>query len=160
MVSESKFNMWRACVAIIHADGKVDPAEQKWFNERIDFGGFSEEQRSALKEDMQTGVSFSDVIGKVTEKKDRAFLLSQVRVISNLDHDFSDVEKNIYHDLEKDVLADVDVDHMEEVIADMEQQSFKEDENYKNHNKNSWMEWMFNSFTSWYPDEDHFVKKD
>ena len=48
-MTESKFQMWRACVAAIWLDGKISKEELKWAKDRIQALAFSPEQKTIIE---------------------------------------------------------------------------------------------------------------
>ena len=143
--NDSKFNMWRACVRAVWADGKVSQEERACVEKKINSLPFTPDQRELLAEDLEGKGEFHEVAAKITDKKDRAFLAHQIRVIGNLDEEFSKEEQGLYqiwHDL---VMKGVDLEELEAVIAADEKASYHEDEVYKVHNKHSLFERVFKS---------------
>lgn len=132
-LTDSKFHMWRACIAVIHLDREVTPEEREWAEEKIKFIPFSKEQEDILRNDLDSGVSLSELIPKITEKKDLAFLLHQLRTIGHMDGDFSEQEKEAFDKLESAILNNLDLASLEAQVQQMEWDSYKEDEYYKSH---------------------------
>lgn len=145
-MTESKFNMWRACVSAVHLDNKVTTEERAWVEEKIRILPFSKEQKEIIFEDLKNGKSFEVSFKKITDKVDLAFLLNTLRVISYLDKDFSEIEKINFKNLEDIVLKGIDLKAIENEIKAMEIQSYHEDEVYKNANKFSIFEKIHHSF--------------
>ena len=54
-LTDSKFNMWRACVAAVHLDNIVSTQERKWVEDRIQTLPCTSEQKLILKDDLQGG---------------------------------------------------------------------------------------------------------
>jgi hypothetical protein len=142
-LTESKFAMWRACMGVVHLDGKVTPEEQKWAKDKMDFIPFSDEQKNILLGDLQGGLELSNVISQVTDRKDKIFLLHMVRTIGHLDGDFSSSEKKAFQKLEEVILANLDLGAIESEIAAMEKESYHEDNVYKQTNEHSLLEKMY-----------------
>lgn len=135
--NESKFNMWRACIAAIWADGKVAEEEKNWAQKKIDSLPFTDEQKAILTNELAKQADFGSIVANISDKRDRAFLAHQIRVISHLDDHFSDEEKGLLNGWREIVLAGVDLGELEAVIAADEKASYHEDEVYKIVNKNS-----------------------
>lgn len=135
--NESKFNMWRACIGAIWIDGELDVTEEKWISEKINNLPFTEEQRETLRSDLKGNIDFDQVLANITDKKDRAFLAHQMRVIGHLDQDFSQHEKDLYESWNKLVLKGVDLEALEKIIEEDEKASYHEDEVYKVNNRHS-----------------------
>lgn len=135
--NESKFHMWRACIGAIWIDGDLDPAEEEWIIERINQLKFTDEQRRILQEDLHSNIDFPNILLKITDKKDRAFLAYQIRVIGSLDNDFSEHEKELYKNWNELVLSQIDLAYWESKIAALEEDSYHVDEVFKVVNKHS-----------------------
>lgn len=135
--NDSKFNMWRACIGVIWIDGKIDEKEEKWIKDKIKNLQFTDEQRSILESDLKGNINLSSVLSKITDKKDRAFLAHQIRVIAHLDKDLCERERKLLDNWRQIVLKGVDLDLMNEIIAEDEKASYHEDEVYKVNNKHS-----------------------
>lgn len=145
-MAESKFNMWRSCVAAVHLDNLVTGEERKWVEEKIRKLPLSNDQRLILIADLETKVDFEEAFKKITDKKDLAFLLNTLRVIAYLDKDFSDVEKTSFKKLEAIVLKGINLEAITAEVEAMELQSYHEAEVYKNNNRASIFERVYHSF--------------
>lgn len=145
-MSESKFNMWRSCVAAVHLDNIVTKEEQKWVEEKIHNLPLSNDQRLMLIADLETGANFEEAFKKITEKQDLAFLLNTLRVIGYLDKNFSEIEKESFNKLEAIVLKGLDLKAITAEVEKMEIESYNEKEVFKNANKASAFENIFHSF--------------
>lgn len=125
MINSSKFSMWRACISVVHLDGRLSTDEDYWVKQKIQSLPLSNEQKATLEGDLANGLDFDKVIQNITEPKDKAFLLHLVRVISYLDGDFSSDEKQAYAKLEKIVLGRLDLAKFEEQAQAIEDASYK-----------------------------------
>jgi hypothetical protein len=132
-MSESKFNMWRACVAASHFDGFVSLEERKWVEEKIHKLPLSNDQRLLLITDLEVPHNFEECVSKISDKVDLAFLLNTLRVIGHLDKSFSDLEKDKFKKLEDVILKNLDLQSISAEIEKIELQSYHEDEIYKNY---------------------------
>jgi hypothetical protein len=160
-LTESKFAMWRACMAVIHLDGKVTAEEKAWAEGKINNIPFSEDQKNILISDLEGAIELSGVIANVTDKKDKAFLLHMVRTIGFLDGDFSASEKRAFQKLEGAILNNLDLKSIHAEITQMEKESYELDTVYKQMNEHSLLEKMYRGaqkFSSGgdykYPDEE------
>ena len=129
----SKFSMWRAAVAILHADGKIEEAEHDWLHEKIEKIGFSAAQEEILRNDLKNGVSFDAVLEGVTDHKDRAFLLHLVRTVGHLDGEYCSKEQAKYKELHEKVLGKLDLSELEEDIIESDYDHRKEVSSDKRH---------------------------
>jgi len=109
-MNDSKFNMWRGCVAIVFLDGVVSPEERKWVEEKCHKLPLSDDQRKILLNDLAQGVKLEDVLDKVTHKPDRAFLVNTFLVLANIDKNFSAIERENFKKLEALVLKGVNLE--------------------------------------------------
>lgn len=125
MINSSKISMWRACISVVHLDGRLSTDEDHWVKQKIQSLPLSSEQKAILEGDLANGLDFDKVIQNITEPKDKAFLLHLVRVISYLDGDFSSDEKQAYAKLEKIVLGRLDLAKFEEQAQAIEDASYK-----------------------------------
>ena len=111
---ESKFNVWRACIGVIWSDGKVDPQERSWIEDRINKLLFTPEQKEILKSDLETNIDFKAVVDKISRPADRAFLVHQIRVISHMDGHQSPEEQKLLKTWSDYVLNKVDASVLEQ----------------------------------------------
>ncbi len=100
-VTESRFNMWRAVVAMVHADGVVTPHELTFINNHIRDINLSEGQRGVLGEDLQTPQDAYGMFAKIKEQQDKRDFFALARALSWCDGDFDNQEKLIIKHLEK-----------------------------------------------------------
>lgn len=146
VIDDSKFSMWRACIGVIYLDKKVTKEEKKWAEEKFEALNFSEEQKAILVNDLANGVAIESLHDKITDKRDMAFLLHMMRVISNLDNNFSSEEKAAYQKLENSIMKKIDVQKITNEVKAIEVASYHEDEVYRNNNPASFLEGLFNAF--------------
>jgi hypothetical protein len=145
-LTESKFNMWRACIAILVIDNKLDSKEKDWFEAKLKHIPFNDEQLSRLHNDLVDKVSFLEIIPAITDKRDRAFLLHQIRVLGHIDGRFDESERSAFKNLEKIIIEKLDVEGIRAEIEALEVSSYHEDEVYKVDNEHSAVEGLYKSF--------------
>ena len=147
-VNESKFNMWRATMAIIYLDGKVSSEEKDWAESKIASLPFSDEQRKIIHGDLTKGLKIESVLSLITHKPDVAFLLHLIRTIGHIDGCFDKREQDAFEKLEQEITKGLDLVSIEEEIRSMEEQSYvlKKDEIL---NKNSILEKVITNFKWW-----------
>jgi hypothetical protein len=138
--------MWRSCVAAVHLDNVVTPEERQWVEEKIKKLPLTEEQRATLRSDLEDGTNFEEAFKKISDKKDLAFLLNTLRVISFLDKDFSEIEKKNFNNLEAIVLKGLNLKAITAEVEAIREQSFSKDEIYKDYNSSSKFEHVFHAF--------------
>lgn len=95
IVSESRFNMWRAVVAMIHADDVVQPHEIHFVLENTRGVPFTDEQRATLNQDIHSAADIQDLFQKITSPKDKEDFFHLARAISWSDGDFDERERSI-----------------------------------------------------------------
>lgn len=100
-VNESRFNMWRAVVAMVHADGVVTPHELTFVNNHIRDINLSEGQWGVLGADLQTPQDTYAMFAQISEQQDKRDFFALARALSWCDGDFDDQEKLIIKHLEK-----------------------------------------------------------
>ena len=70
-VSESRFNMWRAVIAMIHADKVVRPHEVHFIMEKTKDLDLSDERRAILAEDILTPRDIGPLFRAIDNSRDR-----------------------------------------------------------------------------------------
>ena len=126
--NESKFNMWRACISTIWIDGEVSLEEKSWIEGKINNLKFTDEQKQTLISDFKNKTSIKDIVANISDRKDRAFLLHQIRVISHLDNDYSVKEQELFSNWEKIVKEGLD---LESALKEVDTINEKFDKNHK-----------------------------
>jgi uncharacterized membrane protein YebE (DUF533 family) len=160
VMSDSKFNMWRACVAAISLDGNIATQEKIWITKKAKEVAFSNEQISILEEDLKNPVDIKEIIPLITDKKDLAFLLHQVRVIGNIDGHYDDAEKSAFKEIEKVVMSGLDLDSIQSEIELLEKESYHEDKLYKTTNHHSVFEALHKNLLKFFNPGDYKFPKE
>ena len=145
-MNESKFNMWRGCVAIVYLDNVVKPEEKAWVENKCNTLPLSFEQKAILLNDLKNGIKLDEVLPKITDKVDRGFLVNTFLVLANIDHNFTSDEKIAFKNLESKVLKGLDLTSITNEIKTMEKESYNESEVYKNYNSSSLFEKVHHAF--------------
>ena len=96
-LDESRFAMWRAVIAMIHVDGVVKPHEVNFILESLRDLPLSEQQRTALNEDISNGQDVAEQFSRISRERDREDFFHFARTVSWSDGDF--------HEIERDALA-------------------------------------------------------
>ncbi|WP_127716869.1 TerB family tellurite resistance protein [Halobacteriovorax sp. HLS] len=148
-ISDSKFNMWRACLAIISIDGRHSEEEKLWLSERARIVKFSKEQLETLERELKKPVDIESILPLITDKKDLAFLMHQIRVIGNIDGLYDEDEKAAFKKVESIVMKGIDLTSIEKEVQKMEDESYHEDVVYKSGNSASYLENWFLGFKKW-----------
>ena len=97
---DSRFYMWRAVLAMIHADGVVTPHEVSFVNEQVRDVGFSQAQLYILSQDFKIPQDVYMMFAKITEEEDQYDFFVLARAVSWCDGDFARQEEHILDVLE------------------------------------------------------------
>ena len=131
-ISESRFYMWRAVVAMVHADGVVTPHELSFINDHIRQINLSPEQIKIVGEDLQTPQDVYDMFARIFENQDKRDFFALARALSWCDGDFANQEKHIIKHLENAIqdnqmrnILDESREIMNEVELSQNQWKFK-----------------------------------
>ncbi|MCI5059913.1 MAG: TerB family tellurite resistance protein [Alphaproteobacteria bacterium] len=100
-LNESRFYMWRAVVAMVHADGVVTPHEMFFVSEHTKSLDFSPEQNEIFLNDLKKPQSVDEMFARITHAQDRKDFFSLARALSWCDGDFDAQEKAILERLEE-----------------------------------------------------------
>lgn len=94
-IPESRFNMWRAVVGVIHADHVVKPHEVNFILQSTRDIGLSDDQRAVLAEDIREGKAIETFYEKITSSKDKLDFFHLARAVSWSDGEFDDRERDL-----------------------------------------------------------------
>lgn len=104
-VTASRFYMWRAIVAMAHADGVVTPHEIDFLREQMKDISFSEGQLQMLAGDLGAAQDIHVMFRQITQEQDRRDFFKLARVLSWSDGDYAAQEQHILEALEQDMAA-------------------------------------------------------
>ncbi len=114
-MTNDKFHLWRLGLSIIHLDGRVDPEEVAWFQEKIGYLkrnkilGFSAEQINELESVFTNPVeNFYEEFENIKKPADASFLLHLIRTVGHIDGNYDETEENAYWKLESLIQAGID----------------------------------------------------
>lgn len=99
-ISESRMFMWRAVVAMVHADQRVMPQEKDFVQNILAEENFSEEQREALIQDLMNPNTCSKMFTRIKDTHDIEDYFVYARSISWCDGDFACQEAEIINRLD------------------------------------------------------------
>ena len=108
-VNESKFNMWRAIVALVHADLVSHPKEAEYLKNQFQKIPFSETQRKVLSDDLLTFKDVDPYFKAITSPGDKAQFIYFARILFWSDGAFHAQEKAILDRLHKETISKVDL---------------------------------------------------
>jgi hypothetical protein len=141
MVSDSRFNMWRAVVAVAHADSHVDPAEQDFVNKYLATVPFTDAQKATLNEDLQTPQDVDAMFDKIAEKVDQSDFFEFARGLLWSDGDYEQQEERLFEHLNSTQMFRVSPEAMRKIMQDTrESETLKrvaEDEEFRKEAKES-----------------------
>ena len=116
-VTNSRFFMWRAVFAIVHADNVVTPEERKYLNGVLAREPFNMEQRLILEKDIDTAQDIAEMFVKIEEQNDRSQFFYHARLVVWSDGDFGEQEQKIMTLLKRTHISTLDFD---KVINDLD----------------------------------------
>jgi len=98
-MTESRFNMWRAVIAMAHADGVVTGDERDLVEKYIGKLPLSEGQKVTLRADLQQEQDVNAMLAAVSEPSDQADFFQFAQMIVNVDGDRAQQEQAIVEKL-------------------------------------------------------------
>lgn len=91
----SRLNMWRAVIAMMHADFVVKPHEVNFILEGLRDLPLTEDQRALLFQDIKTPAPIEDVFQKISSPADKKDFFHLARAIAWSDGDFDEKEQAV-----------------------------------------------------------------
>ncbi len=123
-ISDSKFNMWQAIIAFVHADGLKHPSEVAFIEEKLQVLNLTGEQKTLLREDLIRPKNVDDFYELITAPADRSQFVYFARLLLWCDGDFDAQEKAILDRFHKKTLDKVDfrkvMHSVDQIAADYE----------------------------------------
>lgn len=113
-ITESRFYMWRAVVAMVHADGVVTPHELAFVNDYLKDIHLSKEQLDVIGADLRTPQDVYDMFARISDRQDRKDFFALARAVSWCDGDYDGQEKLIIERLEEVHMDDENLYLLEE----------------------------------------------
>lgn len=113
-ISQSRFVMWRAVVAMVHADGVVTPHELAFVNDYISDLNLSPEQLAVIGQDLQSPQDTYGLYAQITDMQDKKDFFALARALSWCDGDYDGQEKLIIERLEKNHMDEENYHLLEE----------------------------------------------
>jgi uncharacterized tellurite resistance protein B-like protein len=92
-ISESRFNMWRAVAAMIHADDIVKPHEINFILENTKKLSLSVEQMETLARDLREAGNIEDFYARISTPRDKEDFFHLARAIAWSDGEFDEREQ-------------------------------------------------------------------
>ena len=119
VMDDSLFAMWRAVVAMVHADGIVTPHEVSFVNEQIRDLHFSENQLAQLSEDFKEPQDITEMFSNIKSPQDKKAFFMLARALSWCDGDLAEQDEHIIEVLEHKEFAVEDRAILEESRENM-----------------------------------------
>ncbi len=107
-LTDSRFNMWRAVVAMVHADTVVKPHEIHFVLTSTKDLPFSADQRRTLMDDIVTPVDIQPLFHKITSPRDKVDFFHLARAVSWADGDMDEREEAMLAHMQSLHLKDED----------------------------------------------------
>ena len=104
----SRFAMWRAVIAMVHADDIVTPHEVSFVNEQTKDLEFSDEQLKQMSEDFKTPQDVYKMFAQIQTKQDKRDFFMLARALAWCDGDLAEQEVHIIAVLESQEMANED----------------------------------------------------
>jgi uncharacterized membrane protein YebE (DUF533 family) len=116
-VSTSQFYMWRAVVAMAHADGVVTPHEVNFLQEQMKEIALSPGQLQTLAGDISKPQDIHAMFHQISDPQDKLTFFKLARVLSWSDGDFDAQERRIIDCLEKEMASSENRQMLEDTRA-------------------------------------------
>lgn len=135
MVASSRFNMWRAVVALAHADGRIDPKEKDFVDRYLANVQFSENQKITLKDDLRTPLNVKDMFDTIGDRADQAEFFEFARMLVWCDGDLDAQEDRLFEYVKDSQMAKLDPEKMRALVRETREsaqiQRLVEDEEFQ-----------------------------
>jgi uncharacterized membrane protein YebE (DUF533 family) len=101
VLSDSRFAMWRAVIALVHVDGVVSPYEIHFVREHLRGLTLTPAQTQILADDLVRPQNIETMFAQITAEIDKRDFFSLARVLCWSDGDFQQQEKSILSRLDQ-----------------------------------------------------------
>lgn len=139
--------MWRAVVAVAHADNHIDPSEKEHIQKTLKKLPLTDEQLEALNSELHSPANIDSILTNITNPGDRAQVVYFARLLMWADGHLNDDENEILKHIHSQVMSKTDVQEALQKIhtmeAQVEQQS--DQEIYKSKSGS----FLFKKFLDW-----------
>lgn len=92
-ISDSRFHMWRAVTAMVHADSVVKPHEVNFIVENLRTLPFTEAQMTVLVQDLKKPADMEEHFLKITSPRDKEDFFHLAQAIAWSDGEFDEQEQ-------------------------------------------------------------------
>ncbi len=138
-ISESRLYMWRAVIAIVHADHVVTPEEKELAESYLANVPFSEDQKTILQEDLLEAQNIEEMFNQITEPVDQAEFFGFARLMVWCDGDYDRQEEEIFSRLKDIQMSRIDPEALKNMIVESRKafdlERLKEDDEFKSEAK-------------------------
>lgn len=107
-LSNSRFHMWRAVVALAHADHLVNPEEYERIESYLSHVPFSDEQKETLRADVREPQDPAQMFAAITDPSDQSEFFELARILCWCDGDADAQEKAVIERLTAGQMARLD----------------------------------------------------
>lgn len=108
-VIDDELYMWRAIVAMAHADDVVTPEEVVFMKEMVKGSALSQEQLEILEGDLKNPKDAADMFFRINDPKLRSRFFRYARMLCWCDGDFGAQEQEIITILQRDQARNIDL---------------------------------------------------
>lgn len=112
VISDSRFSMWRAVVALTHADKVVMPEEKEFIRRFYNTVPFTNEQKHQLEAELRDPQDIAEIFPRITDARDRAELIYFARMMFWSDGDYARQEAEILQRLKGEVIENLNLDEL------------------------------------------------
>lgn len=109
-ISKSRYTMWRAIIALAHADHVITQEEKDFIMKKLESLPFSTEQRTQLLEDMEESPDIEALLPDITEPVDRSMLVYYGRLLVWSDGEYALQEEKLLKLMNMNALSQVDME--------------------------------------------------
>lgn len=117
-VSDSRFHMWRAVIALAHADARIAPEERDFIANYFQHVPFAPEQRAVLERDIERPQEPAAMFDKIIEPADQGEFFQFARMIVWSDGDYDAQEEAIFELVKGTQMGRVDEESLRRMVAD------------------------------------------
>ena len=123
-ITSSQYNMYKALIALVWADGKVADEERSYIETFLrNQHDLTFDQRDELLEALDHQPDIDAIWDQITEVQDRAFLLDMASAVFYADGEYSIEEKQLYNRLLEKHLATLDEKKHRLEVARLQEQA-------------------------------------
>ena len=109
-MNESRFNMWRAIVALAHADHKITSEEKDFILDKMKGGPMNAAQADIIRQDLTQSRQVGDFMPLITAPEDRSTVVYYARMLVWSDGEYDQQEEKLVELLRRNALDQVDLD--------------------------------------------------